>query len=76
VWNVHRCGRANILSVVVATGLVLQIVDGVATTVHYDCEFAAKENHHQHHEKTDRWTEESFSEDATSHPFYLCPDEP
>jgi hypothetical protein len=51
--NVHKCGKTNILSVVVAIGLVLQTIDGVAATVHYDCGFVAKENHHQHHEKTD-----------------------
>ena len=74
--NGHRCGRAGILFAVMTTDLLMHHgVDGAAT-VHCDCGVAAKENHHQHHEKNDHWAEESCCEDATSHSFILYPDEP
>ena len=74
--NGYRCGRASILFAVVATDLLLHHgVDGFAI-VHCGCGAAAKDKHHQDHERIDRWTEESCCEDAASHSIVLYPNEP
>ena len=58
------------------TDLLLHHGVDVAATVHHDCGVAAKENHRQHHKRPDRWVDESYCDDAASHSFVLCPDEP
>jgi len=71
VQSVHRCCKANILFVVVATNWLLQTVVVFAASVHHDCDLATREN-----ENTDRWTNENCCEDVVNHLFFLCPDEP